>query len=146
MLRREVPVLAKLAATAVAGEQERGRPRGLPEKSQPLALVRSDDGDLEHALAVGDADVPERREAGTRSCHGSIGDVVGRSGRDALTAALPGLRERLRTELVIVNAENASHGFGVAPDMAQAILRAGADVSVTVPVTAPRIAPTMTTA
>ncbi len=57
-----------------------------------------------------------------------LGDVVGRSGRDAVVAALPGLRAGLRAELVVVNGENASHGFGLAPDMAQAILRAGADV------------------
>lgn len=57
-----------------------------------------------------------------------LGDVVGRSGRDALTAALPGLRERLRLDLVAVNGENASHGFGLAPDMARAFLEAGADV------------------
>jgi 2',3'-cyclic-nucleotide 2'-phosphodiesterase len=56
-----------------------------------------------------------------------LGDVVGRSGRDALTAALPGLRERLRLDLVVVNGENASHGFGLAPDMARAFLAAGAD-------------------
>ncbi len=57
-----------------------------------------------------------------------LGDVVGRAGRDALTAALPGLRERLRLDLVVVNGENASHGFGLAPDMARAFLAAGADV------------------
>ena len=57
-----------------------------------------------------------------------LGDVVGRSGRDAVTAALPELRARLRTDLVVVNGENASHGFGLAPDMAQAMLKAGADV------------------
>jgi len=57
-----------------------------------------------------------------------LGDVVGRSGREALTAALPGLRARLLLDLVIVNGENASHGFGLAPDMARAFLAAGADV------------------
>ena len=57
-----------------------------------------------------------------------LGDVVGRTGRDAVTAALPGLRTGLRADLVVVNGENASHGFGLAPDMAQAIFRAGADV------------------
>ena len=57
-----------------------------------------------------------------------LGDVVGRSGRDALTSALPGLRQRLRLDLVVVNGENASHGFGLAPDMARAFLEAGADV------------------
>ena len=57
-----------------------------------------------------------------------LGDVVGRSGRDALTAKLPGLRAALRAELVVVNGENASHGFGLAPDMAESFLAAGADV------------------
>jgi metallophosphoesterase (TIGR00282 family) len=57
-----------------------------------------------------------------------LGDVVGRSGRDAVTAALPGLRTQLGTDLVVVNGENASHGFGLAPDMARALLAAGADV------------------
>ena len=57
-----------------------------------------------------------------------LGDVVGRSGRDAVVAALPGLRARLGADLVVVNAENASHGFGLAPEMARAMLAAGADV------------------
>jgi len=57
-----------------------------------------------------------------------LGDVVGRSGRDALTTELPGLRARLRADLVVVNAENASHGFGVSPDMVRGFLAAGADV------------------
>ena len=56
-----------------------------------------------------------------------LGDVVGRSGRDAVTADLPKLRADLRADLVVVNGENASHGFGLAPDMAEAILAAGAD-------------------
>ena len=57
-----------------------------------------------------------------------LGDIVGRAGRDAVTAALPRLRESLRLDLAIVNVENASHGFGCAPDMAQALFAAGADV------------------
>ena len=57
-----------------------------------------------------------------------LGDVVGRSGRDALTAYLPALRAKLRADLVIVNGENASHGFGLAPDMARAFFLAGCDV------------------
>ncbi|MEO9190436.1 MAG: TIGR00282 family metallophosphoesterase [Acetobacteraceae bacterium] len=57
-----------------------------------------------------------------------IGDIVGRSGRDAVADALPGLRARLRLDLVVVNAENASHGFGLAPEMAEALFAAGADV------------------
>jgi metallophosphoesterase (TIGR00282 family) len=57
-----------------------------------------------------------------------LGDVVGRSGRDALTTELPGLRARLKADLVVVNAENASHGFGVSPDMVRTFLGSGADV------------------
>ncbi len=57
-----------------------------------------------------------------------LGDTVGRSGREAAAAALPGLRAALRIDLAVVNAENASHGFGLAPDMAEALFAAGADV------------------
>ncbi|WP_426958145.1 TIGR00282 family metallophosphoesterase [Muricoccus radiodurans] len=57
-----------------------------------------------------------------------LGDVVGRAGRDAIVARLPGLRRDLAADLVVLNAENASHGFGLAPDMARAFLEAGADV------------------
>ncbi|MDE2516581.1 MAG: YmdB family metallophosphoesterase [Rhodospirillales bacterium] len=56
-----------------------------------------------------------------------LGDVVGRSGRDAVLAALPGLRAGLGLDLVVVNAENASHGFGLMPDFATALFAAGAD-------------------
>ena len=57
-----------------------------------------------------------------------LGDIVGRSGRDALTDKLPGLRAALRADLVVVNGENASHGFGLAPEMARAFFLAGTDV------------------
>ena len=57
-----------------------------------------------------------------------LGDVVGRCGREAAAAALPRLRAELRIDLAVVNAENASHGFGLAPDMARALFAAGADV------------------
>jgi metallophosphoesterase (TIGR00282 family) len=56
-----------------------------------------------------------------------LGDVMGRTGRDAVVAALPGLRRDLKIDVAVVNAENASHGFGLAPDMAEAIFAAGAD-------------------
>ena len=57
-----------------------------------------------------------------------IGDIVGRTGREAVAASLPKLREALCIDLAVVNAENASHGFGLAPDMAAALFAAGADV------------------
>jgi metallophosphoesterase (TIGR00282 family) len=57
-----------------------------------------------------------------------LGDIVGRTGRDAVIAALPGLRKTLALDLVVVNGENASHGFGLAPAMAADLFAAGADV------------------
>ncbi len=57
-----------------------------------------------------------------------IGDVVGRTGRTAVAEALPGLRRTLKLDLAVVNAENASHGFGLGPDMAETLFAAGADV------------------
>jgi 2',3'-cyclic-nucleotide 2'-phosphodiesterase len=57
-----------------------------------------------------------------------LGDLVGRSGREAAAAALERLRPELRVDLAIVNGENASHGFGLAPEMAAALFKAGADV------------------
>jgi metallophosphoesterase (TIGR00282 family) len=57
-----------------------------------------------------------------------LGDIVGRSGREAVEKSLPRLRETLRLDLAIVNVENASHGFGCAPAMADALFAAGADV------------------
>ncbi len=57
-----------------------------------------------------------------------LGDLLGRAGRDAAIKAIPELRVRLKLDFVAVNAENASHGFGLGPDMADALFKAGADV------------------
>ena len=57
-----------------------------------------------------------------------LGDIVGRSGRDAVEQHLPELRRRLGVELAVVNAENASHGFGLTPAMADTLFAAGCDV------------------
>ncbi|MDX2102768.1 MAG: TIGR00282 family metallophosphoesterase [Alphaproteobacteria bacterium] len=56
-----------------------------------------------------------------------LGDVVGRAGREAVVAALPGLRTRLRLDWVVINAENAAGGSGLTPDIARALFDAGAD-------------------
>jgi metallophosphoesterase (TIGR00282 family) len=57
-----------------------------------------------------------------------FGDVVGRAGRDGLAEHLPALRRRLGLEFVIVNAENAAHGFGISEGTAKELFEAGADV------------------
>jgi 2',3'-cyclic-nucleotide 2'-phosphodiesterase len=56
-----------------------------------------------------------------------LGDVMGRAGRAAVIARLPGLRADWRLDFVVVNAENASAGAGLTPDHAKALLAAGAD-------------------
>jgi len=56
-----------------------------------------------------------------------FGDVVGRSGRDALSEHLPDLKRRLGLEFVIINAENASAGFGLSENSARQLFDAGAD-------------------
>lgn len=52
---------------------------------------------------------------------------MGRSGRAAITARLPGLRRDWALDFVVVNGENASAGMGLSGDHAKAILDAGAD-------------------
>ncbi|MGE0613396.1 MAG: YmdB family metallophosphoesterase, partial [Hyphomicrobiales bacterium] len=60
-----------------------------------------------------------------------LGDVVGRSGREAVISRLPGLRERFRADFVIVNGENAAGGFGITEVICRNLLDAGADVVTT---------------
>ena len=60
-----------------------------------------------------------------------VADVVGRPGREATKALLPGLREELRPQLTIVNGENAAGGFGITAKIAQELRAAGADVITT---------------
>lgn len=55
------------------------------------------------------------------------GDVVGRSGRSVIEKNIPVLRKSLSLDFVIVNAENAAHGFGLTPKMFEAFKRAGVD-------------------
>ncbi len=57
-----------------------------------------------------------------------IGDVVGGPGRRGLAAAMPGLREAHRPDLVVVNGENSAGGMGITEKTAKAIFDAGADV------------------
>lgn len=56
-----------------------------------------------------------------------LGDVVGRSGRHAITEGLAALKQELRVDFTIVNGENASGGMGLTGGHAKVILEAGAD-------------------
>ena len=55
-----------------------------------------------------------------------LGDVMGRSGRAAITQHLPRLRADWALDFVVVNGENATSGVGLSAEHAKAILAAGA--------------------
>jgi 2',3'-cyclic-nucleotide 2'-phosphodiesterase len=56
-----------------------------------------------------------------------VGDIVGGIGKRTLLAKLPGLRERLAPDFVVVNAENVAGGFGITPKVADDLFAAGVD-------------------
>ncbi len=55
------------------------------------------------------------------------GDVVGRAGREAVLSHVPDLRQRLALDAVIVNGENAAHGFGINAKICEEFYAAGVD-------------------
>lgn len=57
-----------------------------------------------------------------------LGDVVGRSGRQAVVRELPRLRADYRLDFVAINGENAAGGFGITEQILEELLNAGADV------------------
>lgn len=59
------------------------------------------------------------------------GDVVARAGREAVLSNLPNLREDYKPDVIIVNIENAAHGFGASPSICRQFLDAGVDALVT---------------
>ena len=60
-----------------------------------------------------------------------LGDIVGRTGREAVCAHLPRLRRDLSLDFAIVNAENAAGGFGVTRSICDQLYEAGADCLLT---------------
>ncbi len=56
-----------------------------------------------------------------------LGDVVGRTGRAAVTEHLPRLRRDWALDFVVVNGENATGGMGLSGAHAALLLEAGAD-------------------
>ena len=60
-----------------------------------------------------------------------VADVVGRPGREAVKALLPGLKEEHRPHLTIVNGENSAGGFGITAKTAAELRSAGADLITT---------------
>lgn len=55
------------------------------------------------------------------------GDLVGRAGRNTITKHIKDIREKYALDAVIVNGENAAHGFGLSPSIAEDLLNAGVD-------------------
>ena len=56
-----------------------------------------------------------------------MGDVLGRAGRDAVVERMPDIRARLAPDFVVVNGENAAHGFGITPKICEDFFAAGID-------------------
>lgn len=59
------------------------------------------------------------------------GDIVGRPGRNAIAAHLPGLRDSLALDFVVANGENAAAGFGITAKICGLLYDAGVDVITT---------------
>lgn len=56
------------------------------------------------------------------------GDVVGRAGRKVVLDLIPQLRAKWNLDFVIINGENAAHGFGLTPQNYADFLATGVDV------------------
>jgi metallophosphoesterase (TIGR00282 family) len=57
-----------------------------------------------------------------------FGDIIGEKGRKGIKKVLPAWREKYQPDLVIANAENLAHGFGVTEKSVNEVLKAGVDV------------------
>jgi len=57
-----------------------------------------------------------------------IGDVIGKSGRKAVSKRLAALRDAFKPDLVVINGENAAGGFGITEKIFDELVDAGADV------------------
>jgi metallophosphoesterase (TIGR00282 family) len=60
-----------------------------------------------------------------------LGDLVGRTGRDAVIKEMPRLRSELATDFVVVNGENAAGGFGITDKIARSLYEVGVDAITT---------------
>jgi len=60
-----------------------------------------------------------------------LGDIIGKPGRDVVTAELHRLRSHLKLDLVIANGENAAGGFGLTRAIAEEFFACGVDVITT---------------
>ena len=56
-----------------------------------------------------------------------IGDIVGKSGRTALSERLPFLKQKYQYDLLIINGENSAHGKGITRKIYDSFIDLGAD-------------------
>lgn len=56
-----------------------------------------------------------------------IGDIVGKPGRDCIRALMPAIRDELRADIIIANAENAAGGSGLTTVIAHELTGYGID-------------------
>ena len=57
-----------------------------------------------------------------------IGDVIGRTGRNALKRFLPEVKEKYQPDFIVLNGENAAGGFGLTKKVYDELLSMGIDV------------------
>ena len=57
-----------------------------------------------------------------------IGDIVGKSGREALSTSLNDLKEKFKPDVIIANAENAASGYGLTKKIANELFDQGINV------------------
>lgn len=60
-----------------------------------------------------------------------IGDIIGKPGRNAISRLLEGLITGYEPDIVVANGENAAGGFGITPEIAEAIHGYGVDIITT---------------
>lgn len=58
----------------------------------------------------------------------TVGDIVGRPGRDAVSRFIPKFKKKKSIDFVIANGENAAGGSGLTPKIVKEILSSGVDV------------------
>lgn len=57
-----------------------------------------------------------------------FGDIVGKPGRAIFSEVMPRLKQKFKADFVIANGENATHGFGITPNIADSFFELGVDV------------------
>lgn len=58
----------------------------------------------------------------------AFGDIVGEPGREVFMGNLKRFKEKFLPDIVIINGENAAHGFGITEKIAKSLFESGVDV------------------